>query len=191
MPPGDIKALGVQLPSQPPLPPGEQELGRCLLLLWLETSINAVPLLGRDFHMFPFSLPVSRSILILCTSAPRDRGFFGLLCSRYTEGCLRGSVVGIQGSSPAWLGSLILEMSLSLWVSKIMCLNTRKKKRLCFPNMQNKFSRMLEGRDLEAAVCHVALIELVLQSCYLGIGNRSLWIGFSQPSAAPQPWECP
>lgn len=56
MPPGDIKALGVQLPSQPPLPPGEQELGRCLLLLWLETSTNAVPLLGRDFHVFPFSL---------------------------------------------------------------------------------------------------------------------------------------
>lgn len=191
MPPGDIKALGVQLPSQPPLPPGEQELGRCLLLLWLETSTNAVPLLGRDFHVFPFSLPVSRSIFIPCTSAPRDRCFFDLLCSRYTEGCMRGSVVGIQGCSPACLASLILEMSLSVWVSKFTCLNTRKKKKLCFPNMQNKFSRMLEGRDLEAAVCHVALIESVLQSCYLGTGERSLWSGVSQPSAAPQPRVCP
>lgn len=43
---------------------------------------------------------------------------------------------------------------------------------------------MLEGRDLEAAVCHVALIELVLQSCCSGAGRRSLRSGFSQPCAA-------
>lgn len=78
MPPRDIKALGVQLPSQPPLPPGEQELGRCLLLLWLEISTNAAALLGRDFHMVPFSLPVSRSILIPCSSALRRQADFWL-----------------------------------------------------------------------------------------------------------------
>lgn len=36
VPPGYIKALGVQLLSQPPLSPGEQELGRLLLLLQIE-----------------------------------------------------------------------------------------------------------------------------------------------------------
>lgn len=103
---------------------------------------------------------------------------------------MRGSVVGIQDRSPACLGWLILEMWLSVCISKFMCLKKKKKnKRLCFPNMQNKFSRMLKGRDLEVAVCHVALIELVLQSCCLGIGKSSLCGGFSQPCVCP--WSSP
>lgn len=58
VPPGYIKALHVQLLSQPRLSPGEKELGHCSLLPWIEISrqamfTSAAILLRKDFSDFP------------------------------------------------------------------------------------------------------------------------------------------
>lgn len=82
VPPGGIEALGVQLLSQPPLAPGEQELGRPSLLPWIGIFPRVLPFSLGGFSTCLFSLPVSRSVLIPCASVPRGRSSLGLLLSR-------------------------------------------------------------------------------------------------------------
>lgn len=81
VPPGYIKALGVQLLSQPPLSPGEQELGRRLPLRRIEvffqkccpspregfSHVSFLAARERE-HLDPLHIRARRQVVLRCAA---------------------------------------------------------------------------------------------------------------------------
>lgn len=98
VPPGYIKAFGVQLPSQPPLSPGEQELfaapmdrnlvHKCCLSPWEGFSdvFSAC-----EQYLDPLHISTQKQVLLAC-------------CSPDTLTCVGESMAEVQDCSPACLG---------------------------------------------------------------------------------------
>lgn len=126
VPLGYIKALGVQLLSQPPLSPSEQELGRCLRLLWIEVFPKCWPSPWEGFshlaflvvceqeHLEPFRIRAQRRVDVLaCCSPDMLMGVWEGAWLKCRTACL-----------PAW-ARLFLKFYY-LCVFKCICLNKKK-----------------------------------------------------------------